>query len=161
MARNVVLQWYFTMDTRYFHQGAILAWCVVYSSLPLIRTPLLTNHPLLIREVSFSEMEYHMYSWHLLPRNSVLSRGVPSLENVLYERDTVLVFRGSMVEHWSSILQIVKKHIAHLSFTGCAWTFIEAPYGCTREHDLIFFSKISVFVGQWPVMKSIIKPFQK
>ncbi len=54
-----------------------------YSSSPLIRTPLLPNNSLLLREVSFGEREHHMHSWYLLPRICILSRGVSSLGSVL------------------------------------------------------------------------------
>ena len=55
----------------------------VYSSPPLIRTPLLPRNFVLIREVSFGEREHHMHFQYLLPRICVLYRGVSSLESVL------------------------------------------------------------------------------
>ena len=54
-----------------------------YISPTLIRTPLLPQNSALIREVSLGERERYMHSLDLLPRNSVLSKGVSSLESVL------------------------------------------------------------------------------
>ncbi len=56
---------------------------VQYSIPPLIRTPLLPNNSVLIREVSFGKREHHMHSQYLLPRICVLSRVVSSLESPL------------------------------------------------------------------------------
>ena len=51
----------------------------------------LRTHPLPYNSVligqSFGEREHYMHSQFLLPRISVLSRGVSSLESVLEERD--------------------------------------------------------------------------
>ena len=62
----------------------LLSHCT-YSSPPLIRTPLLPNSSVLIREVSFGEREHYMYSQYFRTRICVLSRGVSSLECPLRE----------------------------------------------------------------------------
>ncbi len=48
-----------------------------------MRTPLLPNSSVLIREVSFGEREHYTYSQYFRTRIYVLSRGVSSLESVL------------------------------------------------------------------------------
>ncbi len=55
---------------------------LIYSSLRLIRMPLLPRNSVLIGEVSFGDREHHMHSQYLLPRiwQCVLSRGVSCLE---------------------------------------------------------------------------------
>ena len=44
----------------------------LYSSPPLIGTPLLPQKCVLIREVSFGEREHHMHSQYLLPKICVV-----------------------------------------------------------------------------------------
>ncbi len=65
----------------------LLPW---YHSPPLIRTPLVCNNSVLIREVSFGEREHHMYTQNMLPRNCALSRVVSSLR-VSFKRGTTLI----------------------------------------------------------------------
>ncbi len=57
----------------------------MYSSPPLIRTPLLPQNSVLIREVSFAEREHHMHSQYLLSKICVLYRGVSFLKCPLRE----------------------------------------------------------------------------
>ncbi len=49
----------------------------IYNSPPLIRTPLLSNNSVLIREVSFGEREYCMYPRNLLSRIVSFLEGCP------------------------------------------------------------------------------------
>ncbi len=55
----------------------------VYSGPPLIRTLLLPNNSVLIKEVSFGEREHYIHLQYLLPEVCVLYRGASSLESVL------------------------------------------------------------------------------
>ncbi len=68
-----------TTNDRFYNSITILN----YSNTPLIRTPLLPQNSVLIREVSFGEREQYIHSQYLLPKNCVLSRGVSFLESVL------------------------------------------------------------------------------
>ncbi len=56
-----------------------------YSSPPLIRTPLLSNYSVLVREVSFGEREHYIHSQYLLPR-MVFLEGC-RIKRVSFERD--------------------------------------------------------------------------
>ena len=76
------------MDEKWWSKGTM------HSSPPLIKTLLLSNNSVHIKhvlnmlktELFFGEKEHHMHSGYLLPRTCVFSRGMSSLESVLFER---------------------------------------------------------------------------
>ncbi len=79
--KNLKMNLIFQFQCKYTKKKLYFIW--LYSSAPLIRTSLLPNNSVLIREVFFGEREHHMHSQYFLPNICVLYKGMSFLESVL------------------------------------------------------------------------------